>query len=258
MWRDATPIAEMVRRHDIAGKHGPWHTVSMILSATNLSCRRGGRLIFRHISFRVHSGTALVITGDNGAGKSSLIAMIAGLLAPETGRLEIQHEEDSQLNEMIGLMGHRDGLKPSLTVSENLKYARGLLGASMRSIDDALSAVGLSHAGAMPVEHLSAGQRRRISVARLLSCNRPIWLMDEPGGALDLRSLAALTVIMNEHLSSGGMILAATHQPLELQHASALHLTNSARPGEDDEAFWEDEDFADEKLFGFGTNETRS
>lgn len=230
----------------------------MILSATNLSCRRGGRLIFRNVAFRVPPGTALVITGDNGAGKSSLIAMIAGLLAPETGHVGLENDEQGTLSELIGLMGHRDGLKPSLTVAENLTYARQLLGASQRSIAESLSAVGLAHAGTMPVEHLSAGQRRRVSLARLLCCNRPIWLMDEPGGALDMRSLTALTVIMNSHLASGGIVLAATHQPLGLENASALHLTHSVLPGEDGEGFWEEEDLTDEKLFGFGSREARS
>lgn len=224
----------------------------MILSATNLSCRRGGRLIFRDVSFRVSSGSALVITGDNGAGKSSLITIVAGLLSPATGQVTITDGQNRPLTEMIGLMGHRDGLKSSLTVSENLTYARNLLGASQRSIPEALDAIGLAHAADMPVEHLSAGQRRRVSLARLLTCHRQIWLMDEPGGALDLRSLHSLGAIMQQHLSAGGMIIAATHQPLGLDEAETLHLAQPGNLDDNDEAFWEEDTFADEQLIGLG------
>ncbi|MGV2979687.1 heme ABC exporter ATP-binding protein CcmA [Camelimonas sp. ID_303_24] len=224
----------------------------MILTANTLSCRRGGRLIFRDISFRVASGSALVITGDNGAGKSSLIAMIAGLLAPAEGEITLSGDPDRTPGELIGLMAHRDGLKSSLTVQENLSWARKLLGASTTAIDEALEAVGLSHAMDMPVEHLSAGQRRRVSLARLLSCSRPIWLMDEPAGALDQRSIRGLTGLMQRHLTGGGIIIAATHQPLGLDNALTLHLAPPmANAGDDEAAFWEDDACEDELLLGY-------
>jgi len=223
----------------------------MILTANNLSCRRGGRLIFRDISFRVASGSALVVTGDNGAGKSSLIAMIAGLLPPAGGDITLSNDQERAPGELIGLMAHRDGLKPSLTVQENLSWARRLLGASATGIGEALEAVGLSHAMDMPVEHLSAGQRRRVSLARLLTCSRPVWLMDEPAGALDQRSIRGLTALMQRHLAGGGMIIAATHQPLGLDNALTLHLAPPAIDAGDEEPFWEDDDCEDELLMGY-------
>jgi len=223
----------------------------MILTASNLSCRRGGRLIFRDISFRVASGSALVVTGDNGAGKSSLIAMIAGLLTPAEGEIALSGYPEQTPGELIGLMAHRDGLKPSLTVQENLSWARNLLGASAMDIDEALLAVGLSHAISMPVEHLSAGQRRRVSLARLLSCSRPIWLMDEPAGALDQRAIRGLTGLMQRHLAEGGIIVAATHQPLGIDDAQTMHLAPPPVDAGDEEPFWEDDDCEDELLMGY-------
>lgn len=223
----------------------------MILTANNLSCRRGGRLIFRDVSFDVAGGSALVITGDNGVGKSSLIAIIAGLLAPLQGEVLLTDSQDRHPGDLIGLMAHRDGLKPALSVKENLSWARSLLGASDTGIDEALGFVGLDHALDMPVEHLSAGQRRRVSLARLLTCNRPIWLMDEPAGALDQRSLRALSGLMQNHLDKGGIIIAATHQPLGLEHAKTLHLAPPTANATDADAFWEDDDSGDEELMGY-------
>lgn len=222
----------------------------MILTADNLSCRRGGRLIFRDVSFRVSAGEALVVTGDNGAGKSTLIALIAGLLTPASGAIRLVGAPGGrELREMIGLMGHRDGLKPSLSVRENLDCARRLLGDSAIGAPEALERVGLVHALDMPVEHLSAGQRRRVSLARLLCCDRPLWLMDEPAGALDFRSLQALTRLMQDHLNAGGMIIAATHQDLGLKDALTLRLEPASDP-DAPEAFWEDDDADDERLMG--------
>lgn len=223
----------------------------MILTASNLSCRRGGRLIFRDISFRVTSGAALVVTGDNGVGKSSLLAIIAGLLPSAEGLVSLVDDMDRPPGELVGLMGSRDGLKASLTVQENLAYAQGLLGASGRSIEAALQTVNLEHAIDMPVEHLSAGQRRRVSLARLMVCGRPIWLMDEPAGALDLRSTRSLAAIMEQHLATGGMIVAATHQPLGLATFETLHLAPAATEDSDDDGFWEDDAFDDARLMGY-------
>lgn len=225
----------------------------MILTAQNLSCRRGGRLIFSDVSFRLRCGDALVITGDNGAGKSSLMAVLAGLLSPASGEVRLEGDQGMELAHAICLMGHRDGLKPSLTVGENLDYARRLLGPGARSIDEALVIVGLAHAVEMPVEHLSAGQRRRVSLARLLSCSRPIWLMDEPAGALDQRSLRTLTDVMEGHLGNGGMIIAATHQSLGLSRFTPLHLTAPATALTDD-CYWEDDDVDDDRLMGASTS----
>ncbi|GGC51436.1 heme ABC exporter ATP-binding protein CcmA [Chelatococcus reniformis] len=213
----------------------------MILDAHDLACRRGGRTVFRHVGFRLAAGEALVVTGDNGAGKSSLIAVVAGLLAPDAGRVSLEGGGGRPLDELIGLVGHRDGLKAQLTAAENLVFARELLGASARPVAEALASVGMSHAADMAVAILSAGQRRRVALARLLACDRPIWLMDEPGAALDAASLRMLAAMMSNHLAAGGIILAATHQPLGLEGARTLRLERPAGAAEPDDPFLEED-----------------
>jgi heme exporter protein A len=188
----------------------------LVLNAENLACRRGGRLIFEGLSFSLASGEAIALTGRNGAGQSSLIAMICGRLRPAEGVLRIEGAGDVPLPELIHLVGHRDGLKTALTAGENLAFAQALLGAAAASPEEALSAVGLAHVADLPVGYLSAGQRRRVALARLLVARRPLWLLDEPASALDASAQAMLIGLMQDHLAQGGTILAATHGPLGL------------------------------------------
>jgi heme exporter protein A len=194
------------------------------LVVRNLTCRRGERTVFRDVSFTLRAGEALIVTGRNGAGKSSLIAILAGLLHPASGTVAVEGTDDLPASEHVNLVGHREGLKSVLTAAENLAFAQKVLGASARSPVDALDAVGLAHAADLPVAYLSAGQHRRVALARLLVSARPVWLLDEPTSALDAASQTVLTGLMEAHLSAGGLIVAATHGPLGLGRVQELKL----------------------------------
>ncbi|WP_420102869.1 heme ABC exporter ATP-binding protein CcmA [Bosea sp. (in: a-proteobacteria)] len=196
----------------------------MRLWAENLACRRGGRLIFEAVSLSLGAGEAVSLTGRNGAGKSSLIAMLCGRLRPEAGRISVEGAPDAQMAELSHLVGHRDGLKTALSARENLAFAQALLGEPSATPEEALAAVGLPHVAALPVGYLSAGQRRRVALARLLVAWRPFWLLDEPMAALDVASQAMLSGLMQAHLAQGGAILAATHGPLGLDGARELRI----------------------------------
>lgn len=188
----------------------------LTLEADALTCRRGGRLIFADLSFRLRSGEAIALTGRNGAGKSSLLAMLCGQLRPEAGTIRVEGAPDVAPVELSHVVGHRDGLKTALSAHENLAFAQALLGDAALSPAEALAKVGLPHVAALPVGYLSAGQRRRVALARLLVARRPFWLLDEPMSALDTAAQAMLSGLMREHLAQGGAILAATHGPLGL------------------------------------------
>lgn len=197
---------------------------NLALTAENLACRRGGRLIFEGLAFRLRNGEAIALTGRNGAGKSSLLAMLCGRLRPEVGSICVEGMPDVAPIELSHVVGHRDGLKTALTAEENLVFVQALLGDAALSPADALTAVGLPHVAALPVGYLSAGQRRRVALARLLVSRRPFWLLDEPMSALDLTAQAMLTGLMRDHLAQGGAILAATHGPLGLDGARELRI----------------------------------
>ena len=198
----------------------------MRLQASELVCQRGDREIFRGLDFGVEGGEALVITGPNGAGKSSLLRMIAGLIRVAGGRLDLLHgDPELTLPEQVHYLGHHDALKPSLSVSENLDFwTRYLGGGGGAGLPDALASVGLASLTDLPAGYLSAGQRRRLSLARLMTVPRPVWLLDEPTAALDLGGQARLAELMQQHLEGGGMILAATHGPLGLATTRELKL----------------------------------
>ncbi|RYE31432.1 MAG: heme ABC exporter ATP-binding protein CcmA [Hyphomicrobiales bacterium] len=195
------------------------------LHAEDLACRRGGRLVFEGLSFTLRSGEAIALTGRNGAGKSSLIAMLCGRLRPDGGRIRLEAGDDEvALAEISHLVGHRDGLKTTLTARENLAFARDVLGDEAATPDEALAAVGLGHAASLPAGYLSAGQRRRVALARLLVSRRPYWLLDEPLSALDTASQTVIAGLMRDHLAQGGAILAATHGPLGLEGAREVRI----------------------------------
>ncbi len=196
----------------------------MRLSGSDLVCVRGGREVFRNLSFAVGAGEALIVTGRNGAGKSSLLRLIAGLLRPLAGRIDLDGgDAELTIAEQAHYVGHQDALKPSLSVHENLAFWTDLLG-DRGGNGGALAAVGLDGLAGLPAAYLSAGQRRRLSLARLVSAARPIWLLDEPTAALDTAAQAVLAGLMRAHLGGGGLILAATHGPLGLDRAMELRL----------------------------------
>jgi heme exporter protein A len=196
----------------------------MELTVHDLACRRAGRRVLAGVSFTVGPSEALVVTGRNGAGKSTLLAALAGLLRPEAGSIRASGLGERTLAESLHLIAHRDALKGSLTATENLRFAAALLDSAGVTPAEALEAVGLPGAADLPVAYLSAGQRRRIALARLLVAHRPLWLLDEPTLALDAAAEAMLTSLMQRHLAGGGLLIAATHAPLGLPGARELRL----------------------------------
>ena len=187
----------------------------MRLAGAGVGGVRGGREVFSGLDFEAASGGALAVTGANGAGKTSLLRMIAGLLTLAGGSIVLEGgENELTLAEQAHYLGHRDALKPALSVMENLAFWRDFLGGEVSDAAESLAAVGLDHAAELPAAYLSAGQRRRLSIARLLAVRRPIWLLDEPTSALDAGGQALFTGLMGEHLGRGGLIIAATHAPL--------------------------------------------
>ncbi|MBI3275560.1 MAG: heme ABC exporter ATP-binding protein CcmA [Methylocystis sp.] len=209
--------------HPHAARH------SLRLRVDHLCVDRGGRRVLSNLSFSVASGEALVVTGRNGVGKSTLLRAVAGLLPKAEGAIELDGAESGELCVLAHYLAHVDGLKAALTVEENLDFWARFLGGDDETpkpttIADALSRVGLAHVAQAPVAILSAGQKRRVALARLLVAWRPLWLLDEPSSALDLASRERLARIMAEHRACGGMIVAAAHEPLGLADARELSL----------------------------------
>jgi heme exporter protein A len=185
------------------------------LSATGLGCIRGSRGVFEGVNLELSSGEALALTGPNGSGKSSLLRLIAGLLRPSAGRIELAGgTPESTIAEQAHYLGHLDALKPSLTVAENLGFWVRYLGGDIAALPGSLTALGLGGLSGLPAAYLSAGQRRRLSLARLIAVPRPIWLLDEPTSALDAAGQERLAGLMRDHLGGGGLIVVATHGPL--------------------------------------------
>ena len=191
----------------------------MRLSAAGIALERGGRQLFGGVNFEVNAGEALIVVGPNGAGKSSLLRAIAGFLSLGAGAFALDGgDPERSLGEQAHYLGHADGLKGALTAGENLSFWAGVLGGETRreSWLPALARLRLAHVADFPVRALSAGQKRRVALARLLVARRPLWLLDEPTTALDVASQALFAAIMREHLAAGGLIIAATHAPLGL------------------------------------------
>jgi heme exporter protein A len=194
----------------------------MQLIADRLTCVRGGRQVFAGLSFTLAGGEALMVTGPNGAGKSSLLRVVAGLLPPVAGSLSFDGgESDASIGEQAHYLGHADAMKPALTVRENLSFWSRYLGGN-DAIEPALEAVGLARLADLPAMFLSAGQRRRLALARLVAVKRRLWLLDEPTAALDVSAQKKLAELMSAHLSGGGLIVAAAHGPIGLSRAREL------------------------------------
>jgi heme exporter protein A len=203
----------------------------MRLSASDLVCQRGGREVFAGLSFSLGTGEALAVRGRNGAGKSSLLRMVIGLIRVAAGQLALEGgDPEMTLGEQAHYLGHQDALKPSLSVGENLRFWAAFFGAAEAGIGAALAAVELEELVDLPAAYLSAGQRRRLSIARLLAIERPIWLLDEPASTLDAAAQERLGAFMRAHLAGGGLIMAATHGVLGLDGARDLQLDQTPSP----------------------------
>ena len=203
----------------------------LCLAAENLTVLRGGRAVLSGVSLSVTGGQALIVTGPNGAGKSTLLRTLAGLLAPTSGQMRLSGSTEPELPGLSShYIGHADAMKATLTAAENLEFWATMLGlgAAGSTAAEALSAFGLAHVLHLPVAYLSAGQKRRVALARLLVARRPVWLLDEPTTALDAASQVRLSELMQAHLGEGGIIIAATHGPLGLTDPRRLELGTSA------------------------------
>ena len=196
------------------------------LSARGLRVDRGGRAIVSNIDFELRAGEALVVLGRNGAGKSTLLRALAGLLPLRGGTIQFSGADDAPLAEQAHYIGHADGLKAALTGFENLEFWAQMLGGVSGGLSpvEALQKVGLPRIGDFPVGYLSAGQKRRVALARLFIAPRPVWILDEPATALDIASQETFGKAMADHRANGGLIIAATHAPLGLIDAQELRL----------------------------------
>jgi heme exporter protein A len=196
-----------------------------MLEARDLACLRGERIIFAGLSFAVSPGEALLLTGANGAGKSSLLRLLAGLIAPAEGAL-LWEGTDTFADRAahaarLRYVGHGDALKPTLTAAENLGFYARLWGGE---VAPALEALGLAPLAELPARVLSAGQKRRLGLARLALAPAALWLLDEPTTGLDIASVARLGGLLGRHREGGGMVVAATHLPLPLPGAREMRL----------------------------------
>ena len=202
------------------------------LVAEGLACRRGERLVFEGLDCRLRCGGALILTGSNGSGKSSLLRLFATLLSPAAGELlwggVPVGRDASRYRALVHYVGHLDATKPTLTPREMLGFWAALRGTAAPAIDEALAAFGLGGVGERPCGWLSAGQRRRLALARLVAARSPIWLLDEPTAALDSDGEARLLSLIAEHRAAGGRVAVATHQPLALRDAVVIKLDDFA------------------------------
>lgn len=199
-----------------------------LLRAEGLACVRGGRRVFEGVSFALSPGEALLLRGPNGAGKSSLLRLLAGFLAPSVGALwwhgKCALADPAEHRVRLHLIGHSNAIKGALTVRENLRFAAALAGAPITRIGSALEGFELAALADVPAAYLSAGQQRRLALARLLATSRPLWLLDEPDAGLDAANRAHLTRAVAAHRAAGGIAVIATHRDLGLEAPQLLEL----------------------------------
>jgi heme exporter protein A len=191
----------------------------LFLEGTGLSCIRDDRVLFEGLAFELYAGQVLLLEGENGSGKTSLLRIICGFREPDSGRIRWCGDavNDSQFYAQMAYVGHLDGVKKELTVLENLKVSLALSKPGRYSIQDALKKVNLAGFDDALVQALSAGQKRRLSLARLLITENCLWILDEPFTSLDKQGIALIETLMIEHCSNNGMIVLTSH------HEIALH-----------------------------------
>lgn len=193
----------------------------------DLDCIRGERLVFEGVGFALDPGDALVLTGANGSGKSTLLRLMAGLLRPVRGEIRWAgagiDDDPAVFNADVRYVGHADAIKPALSVLENVSFWASL--GKDGDAHAALEALGIGHLARLPARYLSAGQRRRTNLARLLAAPAKLWLLDEPTTALDADSAKRLGVEIARHRATGGMIVVSTHGDLGIVDARSLNLS---------------------------------
>jgi heme exporter protein A len=201
------------------------------LIADNLTLMRGARTVIDRLSFRAAAGETLLLTGPNGAGKTTLMRALAGLLRPSAGTIRLDGgAAETEAAEQAHYVGHLNGIKPSLTVAENLAFWGAYLdgGGGPDDVSEALERFNLASLAGIPAGYLSAGQKRRLGLARLLVARRPVWLLDEPTVSLDAASTRLLAEVVDAHVAAGGLVVAATHLPLGLARTQELRLGASS------------------------------
>jgi heme exporter protein A len=195
--------------------------VEVRVVAHGVACVRGGRLVFRDLSFEVAAGQLLVVEGPNGSGKTSLLRVLAGFIDPADGSVSVRIGDDEivdaeERSKQIGWIGHQDAAKPQLTPCESVDFFAKLY-ARRACAAEALARVGLSRVAQLPCLYLSAGQKKRLALARLVACGRAVWLLDEPFASLDEDGRRLTVQFISEHCAAGGVAIAATHEPIPLE-----------------------------------------
>jgi len=189
----------------------------MVLTVSNLGVARGGVPVLQGVSFALGAGRALVLRGPNGCGKTTLLRTLVGLQPAIEGEISMPPES-------FAYASHADGLKPTLSVSENLKFWADIFGTGSAGVARAVAAMNLAALTDRPAQNLSAGQKRRLGLARMLVTGRPLWVFDEPTVSLDAASVALFAAMVRAHLNTGGAALMATHIDLGLSEAQVLDL----------------------------------
>jgi heme exporter protein A len=200
-------------------------------SGIDLTCVRGERQVFTGLDYALENGDALVLVGPNGSGKSSLLRLMAGLLMPNHGQLtwadNAISDDPEGHNARLHYVGHLDAVKPVFNVAENVAFWAELRPSKVGyDVESALSAFSIGHLEHIPGRYLSAGQKRRVNLSRLLAAHAPLWLLDEPTTALDTQTVTQLTNVIAKHRSAGGMVVVSTHTPMDLPGAKTLDLSN--------------------------------
>ena len=199
------------------------------LKAINLSCIRDDRILFSELNFQLTNGQVLLLEGRNGSGKTSLLRILCGFREPDAGEILWNNEtiDDSQYYADMAYIGHLDGIKKELTVLENLKISLALGQQGHYSIPEALNKVHLKGYDDILVQALSAGQKRRLSLARLLITQNTLWILDEPFTSLDKQGIALIESLMIEHCNKGGMIVLTSHHDITLHNVNVLQINLS-------------------------------